>query len=169
MFIASKPSILLAIFILFSVSNIESLNIDIYQRVLNKLLTKNLKNHFQPSTTRTTEKPPSTEKMTFDKSPTKTTSTLESNSSNSHHSQKDCLQKCTYTKWIYSLCRCLIHKWKINQWFESCDNKISLSNSLILIAEPIYFSRIQSENPDGCGILLEFSNFDQSKCIAVLS
>ena len=126
MFIASKPSILLAIFILFSVSSTESLNIDIdiYQRVLNKLLTKDLKNHFQPSTT--TEKPPSTEKMTFDKSPTKTTSILESNSPNLHHSQKDflkrgtpatfiqslkkdCLQKCTYTKWIYSLCRCLIH------------------------------------------------------------
>lgn len=108
MFIASKPSILLAIFVLFSVSNIESLNIDIYQRVLNKLLTKDLKNHFRPSTT--TEKPPSTEKMTFDKSPAKTTSTLESNSPNSHDSQKDCLQKCTYTKWFYSLCRCLIHR-----------------------------------------------------------
>ena len=135
MLIASKPSILLAIFILFSVSNTESLNIDIYQRVLNKLLTKNLQNHFQPSTT--TEEPPSTEKMTFDKSPTKTTFTLESNSPNSHHSQKDCLQKCTYTKWIYSLCRCLIHKWKINRWFESCDNKISLSISLFLIAESV--------------------------------
>ena len=108
MLIASKPSILLAIFILFSVSNIESLNIDTYQRVLNKLLTSDLKNHFQPSTT--TEEPPSTEKMTFDKSLTKTASTLELNSSNSNHSQKDCLQKCTYTKWIYSLCRCLMHK-----------------------------------------------------------
>ena len=95
MFIASKPSILLAIFILFSLSRTKSLNIDIYQRVLNKLLTKDLKNHFQPSTT--TEKPPITEKMTFDKSPTKTTSILESNSPNLHHSQKDCLQKCTYT------------------------------------------------------------------------
>ena len=109
MLIVSKPSILLAIFILFSISNIESLNIDIYQRVLNKLLEKGLKNHFQPPTT-TTEKPPSSEKMTFDKSPTKITSTLESNSPTLHHSQKDCLQKCTYTKWIYSLCRCLIHK-----------------------------------------------------------
>ena len=108
MFTASKPSILLAIFILFSVSSTESLNIDIYQRVLNKLLTKDLKNHFQPSTT--TEEPPRTEKMTFDKSPAKTTSTLESNSPYLHHSQKDCLQKCTYTKWFYSLCRCLIHK-----------------------------------------------------------
>ena len=108
MLTVSKPSILLAIFILFSVSNIESLNIDIYQRVLNKLLTKDLKNHFQPSTT--TEEPPRTEKTTLDKSPTKTTSTLESDSPKSHHSQKHCLQKCTYTKWIYSLCRCLIHK-----------------------------------------------------------
>ena len=108
MLTVSKPSILLAIFILFSVSNIESLNIDIYQRVLNKLLTKDLKNHFQPSTT--TEEPPRTEKTTLDKSSTKTTSTLESDSPKSHHSQKHCLQKCTYTKWIYSLCRCLIHK-----------------------------------------------------------
>ena len=108
MFIVSKPSILLAIFILFSVSSTESLDFDIYRRVLNKLLTKDLKNHFRPSTT--TEKPPSTEKMTFDKSPIKKPSTLESNSPNSLHSQKDCLQKCTYTKWIYSLCRCLIHK-----------------------------------------------------------
>ena len=74
------------------------------------MILKNFKNHFQPSTT-TTEKPPGSEKMTFDKShETKTTSTLESNSPNLHHSQKDCLQKCTYTKWIYSLCRCLIHK-----------------------------------------------------------
>ena len=108
MLIASKPSILLAIFILFSVSNIESLNIDTYQRVLNKLLTRDLKNHFQPSTT--TEEPPRTEKTTLDKSPTKTTSTLESDSPKAHHSQKNCLQKCTYKKWIYSFCRCLIHK-----------------------------------------------------------
>ena len=76
-------------------------NTDIYQRVLHKPLAKNLKNNFQPSTT-TTEKPPATEKMTFDKFP--------GSNSYSYHSQKDCLQKCTYKNWIFSLCRCLIHK-----------------------------------------------------------
>ena len=170
---ASKPSILLVILILFGASDISSgfLNTNIYQRVLNKLLAKNLKNHFQPSTT-TTEKPPGTEAMTFDKlvlnkllaknlknhfQPSTTTTEkppstetmtfyksvlnklLEKNlknhfqpsttttekptgtekmtidkfpasNSNFHHSQKDCLQKCTSRKWIFSLCRCLIHK-----------------------------------------------------------
>ena len=67
-----------------------------HSRVRNKFLAKNLENNFQPSTT-TTEKSAVTEEMTFDKYP----------ESNSYHIQKDCFQKCIYTRWIFSLCSCL--------------------------------------------------------------